>query len=249
MLGTIVNSIAIIFGSLVGLLLKGGIQERISNTIMKGLGLCVLYIGISGSFEGENTIITIICMAIGAFLGELMDIDSKLNKLGDFIESKVSKKSKFKNNDELSMDVDGGQMATSISKISISQGFVYASLIYCVGAMAVVGSLESGLQGNHATLFAKSILDGISAIIFTASLGVGVMFSAGAVFVYQGIITICAGILAGVLSSSVISAMTAIGSLIIIGLGLNMLEATKIKVANLLPAIFIPIILGIIGII
>lgn len=247
MLGTIVNSIAIMIGSLIGIFIKGGIEERISKTIMKGLALCILYIGISGSFEGENTMITIVCMAVGAFIGELMNIEDKLNKLGNFIEKKVSKKSNI-DEGELCMDTTGSAPTKSISNVSISQGFVYASLIFCVGAMAVVGSLESGLQGNHSTLFAKSILDGISSIIFTASLGIGVMFSAGAVLIYQGIITLCAGFLSGVLSQAVISAMTAIGSLIIIGLGLNMLEATKIKVANLLPAIFIPIILGMIGI-
>lgn len=248
MLGTVVNSIAIIVGSMLGLFIKGGIPERISNTIMNGLALCILYIGISGSFEGENTMVTIVCMALGGFIGELMNIDDKLNKLGDYIEMKVRKKSNLDTQDEICIDATEGIVTESISNNSISKGFVYASLIFCVGAMAVVGSLESGLQGNHGTLFAKSILDGISSIIFTASLGIGVMFSAAAVLIYQGIITLCAGFLSGVLSSAVISAMTAIGSLIIVGLGLNMLDATKIKVANLLPAIFIPIILGMVGI-
>lgn len=244
MLGTIVNSLAIVFGSLLGLFIKGGIKPRISNTIMQGLALCVLYIGISGSFKNENTLITIISMVIGALIGELLNLDGKLNSLGEFIEKKVSKKGKHNKTDEISTNIN----VEDSNKISISQGFTYASLIFCVGAMAVVGSLESGLQGNHSTLFAKSMLDGISSIIFTASLGIGVIFSAGAVLIYQGTITICAGFLASVLSEPVISSMTAIGSLLIIGLALNMLDATKIKVANLLPAVFIPIILGLIGI-
>lgn len=248
MLGTIINTLAIVAGSLVGLFIKGGISEKISDTIMKGLALCVLYIGISGALQGENTMITIICIALGALIGEIIDIDEKLNNLGKYIENKVNRKNK---NNELEVAIMDGEEAVCTeddTKISISQGFVYASLIFCVGAMAIVGSMESGLHGNHSTLIAKSIIDGISSIIFTASLGIGVMFSAGAVFIYQGLITLGSGMLAGVLSTPVITAMTAIGSLLILGLGLNMLGATKIKVANLLPAVFIPIILGIIGI-
>lgn len=233
MLGTIINSVAIIIGSIIGFFIKGGVKEKVSNTILTGIGLCVLYIGISGSLEENNTIITIICIAVGALLGETIDIDDKLNALGKRIELGISKL--IKNPKE--------------EKISISEGFVSSSLLFCVGAMAIVGSLESGLQGNHEVLFTKSILDGISAIIFTASLGIGVIFSAISVFLYQGIITIAAGALAGVLSSGVIASMTAVGSLLIVGLGLNMVGATKIKVANLLPAVFIPIAFGLFGII
>lgn len=227
MLGTIVNCLAIIGGCIIGLIIKGGIPEKISNTIMNGIALCVLYIGISGSFEGKNTLITIISMATGALLGELLDIDKRLNQLGEFIQSKFSKNGK---------------------QDSIAEGFVSSSLLFCVGAMAVVGALESGLTGNYETLFAKSVLDGISSIIFTASLGIGVIFSAVSVFLYQGIITIGASFLSGILSDSVVSCMTATGSLLIVGLGLNMLKATNIKVANLLPALFIPILFGILGI-
>lgn len=249
MIGTIANSIAIILGSMAGLLIKGGIPERVSDTIMKGLALCVFYIGISGAFKGENTIITIVCIAIGALIGELIDIDKRLNSLGKLLENKINKKYSSSKGEEplITENMENGQRESK--KISISQGFVYASLIFCVGAIAIVGSLESGLQGNYETLFTKSILDGVSAIIFTASLGIGVIFSAAAVFLYQGIITMGAGILAGVLSSSVIAAMTAIGSLLIMGLGLNMMGATNIKVANLLPAVFLPIVLGIMGMI
>lgn len=238
MLGTIVNSITIIVGSLIGILIKGGVPERISDTIMKGLSLCVLYIGISGAFKGENTIITIVCIAIGAIIGELIDIDKKLNELGNLIEEKFNKRKSY--------IIENNNLRNN--KVSIVQGFVYSSLIFCVGAMAIVGSLESGLQGNYNTLFTKSILDGVSSIIFTASLGIGVIFSAIAVFIYQGVITICAGGLANLLSEQVISSMTAIGSLLIVGLGVNMLGTSKIKVANLLPAVFIPIVLGIVGI-
>ena len=222
MLGTIVNSITVIVGCLVGLIVKGRLTEKISTTIMNGLALCTLYIGISGALNGGDTLIIIISVASGALIGEIIDIDKWLNKLGCYLESK------FKNKKE--------------SNISIAEGFITSSLLFCVGAMAIVGSLESGLKGNHDTLFTKSILDGISSVIFTSSLGIGVIFSAVTVFVYQGAITLGAGILSGVLSTSVITNMSAVGGLLIVGLGLNMLGVTKIKIANLLPAIFLPII-------
>ena len=228
MLGTIVNALAIIGGCLVGLVVKGRLTEKISSTIMNGLALCILYIGISGALKGKDTLQIIICIALGALVGEIIDIDKRLNNLGDMIEKKINSKKKSK----------------AEEKTSISEGFVTSSLLFCVGAMAVVGSLESGLQGNHTTLFAKSILDGVSSIIFASSLGIGVMLSSIAVLVYQGSITLLAGGLSTVLNDTVISNMSAVGSLLIIGLGFNMLGISKIKVANLLPAIFIPIIFG-----
>ena len=227
MLGTIVNAIAIIGGCLVGLVVKGRLTEKISTTIMNGLALCILYIGISGALKGKDTLQMIICIALGALIGEIIDIDKRLNNLGDMIEKKINGKKKNSSSNE---------------KISISEGFVTSSLLFCVGAMAVVGALESGLQDNHTTLFAKSILDGISSIIFTSSLGIGVMLSSIAVLIYQGSITLLAGGLSTVLTDTVISNMSAVGSLLIVGLGFNMLGASKIKVANLLPAIFIPIV-------
>lgn len=228
MLGTIVNASAIIGGCLVGLIVKGRLTEKISVTIMNGLALCVLYIGIAGALKGKDILQIIICIAIGALIGEIVDIDKMLNDLGNMIENKVNSKKKN----------------TSTNKISISEGFVTASLLFCVGAMAVVGSLESGLQGNNTTLFAKSILDGVASIIFASSLGIGVAFSSIAILIYQGSITLLAGYLSTVLTDTVISNMSAVGSLLIVGLGFNMLGVTKIKVANLLPAIFIPIIYG-----
>lgn len=228
MLGTIVNSLAIIGGCLIGLIVKGRLTEKISSTIMNGLALCVLYIGISGTLKGKDTLQIIICIALGALIGEIIDIDRRLNDLGNMIERKINGKRKNNSND----------------KISISEGFVTSSLLFCVGAMAVVGSLESGLQGNNSTLFAKSILDGVSSIIFASSLGVGVMLSSIAIFIYQGSITLLAGGLSTILTDNVISNMSAVGSLLIVGLGFNMLGISKIKVANLLPGIFLPIIFG-----
>ena len=228
MLGTIVNALAIIGGCLIGLIVKGRLTEKISSTIMNGLALCVLYIGISGALKGKDTLQMIICIALGALIGEIIDIDKRLNNLGDMIEKKINSKRK----------------GTSNEKISISEGFVTSSLLFCVGAMAVVGSLESGLQGNNATLFAKSVLDGVSSIIFTSSLGIGVLLSSVAVLIYQGAITLLAGGLSAILTDTIISNMSAVGSLLIAGLGFNMLGISKIKVANLLPAIFIPIVFG-----
>lgn len=229
MLGTIVNSLAIIGGCLVGLIVKGRLTERISATIMNGLALCVLYIGISGVLKGEDTLQIIICIALGALIGEIIDIDKKINDLGDMIEKRINGRRKNTSSNE---------------KVSISEGFVTSSLLFCVGAMAVVGSLESGLQGNHTTLFAKSILDGVSSIIFTSSLGIGVMLSSVAILIYQGSITLLAGGISTILTESVINNMSAVGSLLIVGLGFNMLGICKIKVANLLPAVFIPIVIG-----
>ncbi|BCZ47113.1 membrane protein [Clostridium gelidum] len=228
MLGTIVNALAIIGGCLIGLIVKGRLTEKISSTIMNGLALCVLYIGISGALKGKDTLQMIICIALGALIGEIIDIDKRLNNLGDMIEKKINSKRK----------------GTSSEKISISEGFVTSSLLFCVGAMAVVGSLESGLQGNHTTLFAKSVLDGVSSIIFASSLGIGVILSSISVFIYQGSITLLAGGLSAILTDTIISNMSAVGSLLIVGLGFNMLGISKIKVANLLPAIFIPIVFG-----
>lgn len=219
MFGTIVNFFAIIFGSFIGLLFKNGIQEKYKSTLMHGLSLCIIYIGVSGSMKCDNFILLIISFVIGALIGEYLDIDNKIKILGNKIENNFKRK--------------GGK---------ISEGFVTASLLFCVGSMAIVGSLESGLSGDNSILFAKSVLDGVVALIFTSSLGVGVLLSSMSVLLYQGLITIFAFLLKGILISSVIANITSVGSLLILGLGLNMLEVTKIKIANLLPAVLIPII-------
>lgn len=223
MLGTIVNSLAIFAGSLAGYLIlqlfKKGIPERINNTIMMGMALCVLLIGISGALEYKHILLVIISIAIGGIIGELIDIDKQLQRLGDNIERGLKGR--------------GGK---------VSQGFVTASLLFCVGAMAVMGSLESGLKGNHEILFAKSVIDGITAAVFTTTLGIGVALSAVTVFLYQGAITIGAIYVKDILTTVVVSDMSSIGGLLIIGIALNMMGVTKIKVANLLPAVFLPIV-------
>lgn len=221
MLGTLVNVAAVIVGSLAGLLLKKGIPEKISDTVMKGVALCVLYIGISGSLVGKNTLITIISMVIGAVIGTLLDLDGKLNRFGERIQEKLK----------------GRAGAGS----SVAEGFVAASLLFCVGAMAVVGSMQSGISGEHSTLFTKALLDGISSIVLASTLGIGVILAAGAVLVYQGAITLLAQWVAPFLSDYAVAEMSCVGSLLIVALALNMLGITKLKTANYLPAIFIPI--------
>lgn len=223
MISAVVNAAAVVVGSCIGLLLKKGIPERFSDFLMKGLGLCTLYIGFSGALEGENTIVLIISMVVGALIGEGIDLDEKLNRFGSFLESKFQKK-------------EGG-------KVSIAEGFVTASLLFCVGAMTIVGSLQSGLTGNHEMIFAKSMLDFVAAIIFASSLGIGVIFSAVFVLVYQGAIVLLAQWISPLLTDYTIGEMTCAGSVIIIALALNMLGITKIKVMNFVPAIFIPILL------
>ena len=223
MLGTIVNALAVLVGTFVGLLLKKGLPEKISDVVMKGVALCVLYIGISSSLSGTNALIAILSIVVGAVIGSLLDIDRRLNSLGELAERKLSK--------------DDG-------KTSIAEGFVSASLLFCVGSMAIVGSIQSGLTGNHEMIYTKSMLDGISAIIFASTLGVGVFLSAAAVLVYQGIIVLCAQWVQPFLSDYVVAEMTCVGGLLIIALALNMLGVTKLKTANYLPAVFIPILLG-----
>ena len=223
MLGTLVNTIAVIIGAAIGMLLKKGIPEKLSDTMMKGLGLCTLYLGISGSLKGQNSLILIISIVAGALIGEGIDLDAKLNQFGNWIEKKCKSK-------------DGG-------KVSIAEGFVSASLLFCVGAMAIVGSLQSGLQGNHEILFNKSMLDFVAAIIFASTMGIGVMLSAAFVFVYQGAINVAAQWIAPFLTDTIIAEMTCVGSVIIVGLAFNLLGITKLKVMNYVPAIFIPILL------
>lgn len=223
MTGTIVNVGTVILGSLIGLLLKKGIPTRFSDSIMKAVALCVIYIGIDGCMQGEKTLVTIISMAVGALLGELLKLDDRINSLGRKIENKVSKNKE--------------------NESTIAKGFVTASLLFCVGAMSIVGSLESGINGNHEILFSKSLLDFISSIIFSASMGIGVMFASAFVFVYQGAITLLAQFIGPYLSDVVIAEMTCVGSILIIALGLNMLGVTKLKVMNYVPAVFLPILL------
>lgn len=219
MLGTIVNTLSIIAGGLIGLFFRGRISEAYSQTIMHAIGLAVILIGLKTALQTDAILVVIISMAIGSFLGELLRIEDRLDQLGNWIGSRISKDSQ-----------------------GVSKGFVSASLLYCVGAMAIVGAMESGLSGNHQTLYAKSVLDGIGSVIFASTLGVGVLFSAASVFLYQGLITLTAASIKDLLQPDVVAQMSAVGGLLIMAIGIGLLEIKKIKIGNMLPAIFIPLI-------
>lgn len=224
MLGTIVNTVAVLIGAAIGMLLKKGLPEKMADALMKGLGLCTLFLGLSGSLKGHNTLILIMSIVLGTVIGEALDLEDKINRLGQRLEQRFAAQ-------------NGG-------RVSIAEGFVTASLLFCVGAMAIVGSLQSGLSGSHEMLYNKSMLDFVAAVIFASSLGVGVMFAAGFVLIYQGTITLLSQWVAPFLTELVIDEMTCVGSVIIMGLALNMLGITKLRIMNYVPAIFLPIALS-----
>jgi len=214
--GAIFNVLTIMAGGFLGLLFKKGIPERFRDILTKGMALCVLYIGISGTLAGKSPLVPVISMALGAIIGELLNLDGNINRLGDWVQNK------FKS--------DGSP---------VSRGFVTATLLFAVGSMSIVGSLQGGLLNDHSIIYTKSIIDGVMAIILTAQLGFGVMLSAIPIFIYQGGIALAAGVLAPVLSEVTIAEMSCSGSLLIVALGLNMLGVTNLKVVNYIPAIFI----------
>ena len=218
MKGTLVNAAAVLLGSGVGLALKQGIPEKYQNTLIHGMSLAVGVIGLQMALKTQNVLVVILGIAVGAVIGEALNIDSGLNKVGDWLANKLS------NSDET-------------GKSNIGRGFVTASLVYCIGAMAVVGSIQDGLTGDTRILYAKSLLDGIISIVFTSSMGVGVAFSSISVLIYQGLITLLAGFFSTVLSEKVVTELTATGGILIVGVSILMLELKNIKLANLLPAI------------
>ena len=222
MLGVLVNVGTVLAGSLVGLFLKRGIPEKVTEALMIGIGLCTVFIGISGALQGENTLVLILSMAIGSVIGTLLDIDKQLNRLASYVEARFKQK-------------DG--------QVTVAEGFVTASLLFCVGAMTIVGSLQAGLTGDCEMLFTKATLDLISSCVLAASLGIGVLLADIFVLVFQGGIVLLAGFVAPFLTDYAIAEMTCAGSVLIIALGLNLIGVTKIKVANYLPVIFIPPIL------
>ncbi len=220
LLGSIVNGAAIILGALLGCLLKKGLPERISNGVMQGVALCVLAIGIKGIFDGDNILIAILSMAIGGAFGFLLRLDQHLDRFGNYLQRKLGA---------------GGNGS------AFGEGFVTATLLVCVGAMAITGALDGGIRGDHSTLYAKSLLDFISCCVMASTLGLGVALAGVACFAYQGIIALAGSLIAPFLTEAVIGEMTCVGSLLIMALGLNMLGITKIKVINFIPACFLPI--------
>jgi len=226
MLGVIINVITVLIGSSIGLLFKKGIPEKVSSAAMTGLGACTLYIGITGSLCGENVLILIASVVLGAITGTLLNIDGGINRLAEKVENKFRK--------------DG-------DNISIAEGLISATLLFCVGSMTVTGSIQAGLTGDNSILITKATLDLVSSMMLASSLGIGVLLSAAAVFVIQGGLVLLAGLLAPLMSTGAINEMTCAGSLLIIMIGTNLIGITKIKVADYLPAIiFAPVIYNLI---
>ena len=222
--GAVINFILVLIGGSIGMLLRRGIPEKIQKTLVCAVSLCVLYIGVTGLIADDiNALIIIISMALGAVIGQALDLDRAVNRLAQKIEDK------FKNKNG--------------SGAKIAEGFVSATLLFCVGAMTVVGSIESGLSGDNTTLYSKSVLDLISSAVLASSLGLGVVLSAVGVLAIEGTLTLLAGVVQPVLTESVVAHMSVIGSLLIVALALNLLGITKIKVMNIIPAIFLPILL------
>ena len=227
MLGVIVNVLTVIIGSCIGLLFKKGIPQRVSHAAMTGLGACTLYIGISGSLCGENVLILIGAVVLGAIVGTLINIDGAINTLAQNVETRFKKE---------------GQ------QISIAEGLVSATLLFCVGSMTVTGSLQAGLTGDNSVLITKAMLDLVSSMMLASSLGIGVLFSAVSVFAIQGGLVLLAGWIAPVMSAGAINEMTCAGSILIMMIGTNLMGITKIKVADFLPAIlFAPVIYHIVA--
>jgi uncharacterized membrane protein YqgA involved in biofilm formation len=228
-LGTIVNTLAIIVGGIIGLIIKDGLKSRFQKTLMNALGLATIFIGAAGAMSGmlkvngqqletQGTMLLIFSLVIGGLIGEFLNIEDKLEKLGEWLKKKV----KAKGNDPF------------------VEGFVTASLVVCVGAMAIVGALQDGLLADPSTLYAKAILDFTIIMVFAATLGIGAVFSALPVGVYQGTITIFATFLKPLLTNTVITNLSFIGSVLIFAVGVNLCFDKKIKVGNLLPAMLIP---------
>jgi uncharacterized membrane protein YqgA involved in biofilm formation len=226
MLGPLVNAAVVVVCALAGAFLIRGIPDRFEEIIKKAIGLSIVYVGLKGAMESERMLLLIMSMVGGAVLGELIDIDKWMNHFGLWIEKKLG--------------LAASASDPAPSKRSFAKGCVSASIIFCTGSMAIVGSLQSGLQGNHEILFAKSILDGAISVVFGASMGIGTAFSALPVLIYQGGIVLASQAVRDYLSPEIIREMSAVGSLLITAIGLNFLSIKEIKVANLIPGIFIP---------
>lgn len=230
-IGTLINVVAILIGGFVGLFVKKGLNQKMLDSVMRAIGIAVMFVGISGALTGllkinngtietSGTMLMIISLILGTFIGELLKIEDRLESIGESLKNKVKVK-------------DSGNFV---------EAFVTTTLIFCVGAMAIVGSLQDGLTGDFSMLAAKSILDGIMALIIASTMGVGALFSAIPVFIYQGAITLLAEFISPVLSQELVLNLSYIGSALIFGIGVNQVFGKKIKTGNMLPALLIPVI-------
>ena len=223
MLAVFVNMATVLLGSAIGILFRKRIRESYTKAIISALALVTIVIGVTSAIPTQNLLCVIVCMALGTMLGELLRLDDRINGAGDWLKRKVLR----------------GKAQDS----RFTEGFVSACILFCVGSMTIMGSLEAGVNHNYSIIFAKSALDFVSSMMFGAAMGIGVPFSALFILAFQGGLTLLAGLVAPFLSQAVIIEMTAAGGTILIGMGLNMLELSekRIKVANMLPAIFLPI--------
>ncbi len=222
MFAVFVNMALVLVGSAVGLLLKNRFSERMGQAVMKGLGLCTVGIGMSSLLGGKDTLCTIICVALGTILGEWLNIEKGMDDLGELLRRKLIK----------------GE-----GNSRFVEGFVNATVLYCVGAMSINGAIAAGINADYSILISKSVMDMVSSITFAAAMGIGVPFAVIPILLYEGGLTLLAGVVGPYLSAAVITEMSAVGGAIIVGIGLNLLGATKegIRVSNMLPAIFLPI--------
>jgi len=215
--------VVVLVCALTGCFLVRGIPSRFEEILKTAIGVSIIFVGIKGAFDNQRTLLLIMSMVAGSMIGELINIDGLMNRLGQWAERRLGME-------------DGGKGR------SFSKGFVSASILYCTGSMAIVGSMQSGLVGNHEILFAKSILDGSTALVFGASMGIGVVFSAIPVLLYQSSIALAAMAVRDFLTADMIREMSAVGSLLIAAIGFNFLGVKEIRVANFIPAIFIPLV-------
>jgi uncharacterized membrane protein YqgA involved in biofilm formation len=225
MTGPLLNAAVIVVCAIAGCFFIRGVPPRFEDILKKAIGLAIIYIGIKGALDNQRTLLLIMSLVAGALIGELINIDALMTRFGGWVEKKL---------------FIGKALACSAPGGGFSKGFVSASILFCTGSMAIVGSIQSGLRGNHELLFAKSILDGSISLIFGASMGIGVAFSAIPVLVYQGGLALLAGAVSAFLSDEIVREMSAVGSLLVAAIGFNFLGIKEIRVANLIPAMFIP---------
>ena len=224
--GAVANALEAFVGGVFGLLFRTRVSDELGSFLLKGQGLCVVLVAVQGmAGEGDIAVVTL-AVALGAALGYLLDIDLAIHRLGDWVQARLD-----------------ALFAGSKRLGSFSEGFVTATLFTCTGAMAIVGSLESGLELDHATLIAKGVIDLVVCIPMAATLGIGVPFCGVSLLVYESALSLAASALGPLLTDAVIAQMSVTGSLLLFAVGTNLLEITDIKVANLLPAAFMPIIL------
>lgn len=223
-LGALINGLLTVAGGVAGLLLRRFVSQSLGDILMEALGLCVILVAVQGMVGDVSALVVIVCVVVGALIGTALDIDRQVQRLGDWAQERL--KHRFAGNAALGR---------------FSEGFVASTLFICTGAMAIVGSIQSGLELDHTTLIAKGVIDMVVVLVMAASMGVGVPFSGICVFVYEALLSLLAGLLSPLLTDVTVARMTVTGSLLLLAVGLNMLGVTSIKVANLLPAAFVPL--------